>query len=116
MPPDTSMAPVSGAVGKDRVVDEMAVEFTHMINMIKMDWTPLGVAPTEKRVRVPLVAIVHFRGDKLAHEHIYWDQASALAQLGLIDASTLPVASAESAEKVIDPKLPANRLMERAHE
>jgi carboxymethylenebutenolidase len=111
MPTDTSMTPVSRTVGKDRIVDEMIFEFTHTINM---DWMLPGVAPTGKRVKVPLVAIVNFRGDKLAHEHIYWDQASVLAQLGLIDASALPVAGAESAEKVIDPKLPANRLMERA--
>jgi carboxymethylenebutenolidase len=111
MPPDTSMTPVSRTVGKSRVVDEMVFEFTHTM---KMDWMLPGVAPTGKRVRVPLVAIVNFRGDKLAHEHIYWDQASVLAQLGLIDASALPVAGAESAEKVIDPKLPANQLMERA--
>lgn len=111
MPPDTVMTPVSRTVGADRVVDEMVFEFTHTI---KMDWMLPGVAPTGRRVRIPLVAIVNFRGDKLAHEHIYWDQASVLAQLGLIDASRLPVAGSESAEKVIDPKLPANRLMERA--
>jgi len=111
MPPDTAMTPVSRTIGKDRVVDEMVFEFTHTI---KMDWMLPGVAPTGKRVKVPLVVIVHFRGDKLAHEHIYWDQASVLAQLGLIDASQLPVAGVESAEKVLDPSLPANRLMERA--
>jgi carboxymethylenebutenolidase len=111
MPPDTSMTPVSRTVGKDRIVDEMVFEFTHTI---KMDWMLPGVAPTGKRVRVPLVVIVNFRGDKLAHEHIYWDQASVLAQLGLIDETRLPVAGVESAEKVIDPSLPANRLMERA--
>ncbi|HZF39039.1 MAG TPA: dienelactone hydrolase family protein [Blastocatellia bacterium] len=111
MPPDTAMTPVSRTIGADRVVDEMVFEFTHTI---RMDWMLPGVAPTGKRVKVPLVVIVNFRGDKLAHEHIYWDQASVLAQLGLIDASRLPVAGVESAEKVIDPKLPANRLMERA--
>ncbi|MCG3162279.1 MAG: hypothetical protein JMDDDDMK_03520 [Acidobacteria bacterium] len=111
MPPDTTMTPVSRTIGADRVVDEMIFEFTHTI---KMDWMLPGVEPTGKHVKVPLVVIVHFRGDKLAHEHIYWDQASVLAQLGLIDASRLPVAGAESAEKVIDPSLPANRLMERA--
>lgn len=111
MPPDTAMTPVSRTIGADRVVDEMIFEFTHTI---KMDWMLPGVEPTGKHVKVPLVVIVHFRGDKLAHEHIYWDQASVLAQLGLIDASRLPVAGAESAEKVIDPSLPANRLMERA--
>ena len=111
MPPDTAMTPISRVIGVDRVVDEMVFEFTHSI---EMDWMLPGVAPTGKRVRVPLVVIVNFRGDKLAHEHIYWDQASVLAQLGLIDASRLPVAGVESAEKVIDPSLPANRLMERA--
>ena len=111
MPPDTAMTPVSRTIGADRVVDEMVFEFTHTI---KMDWMLPGVAPTGKRVRVPLVVIVNFRGDKLAHEHIYWDQASVLAQLGLIDAAQLPVAGAESADKVLDPSLPPNRLMERA--
>ena len=111
MPPDTGMTPVSRTIGVDRVVDEMVFEFTHTI---KMDWMLPGLAPTGKRVKVPLVVIVNFRGDKLAHEHIYWDQASVLAQLGLIDAARLPVAGAESAEKVLDPGLPPNRLMERA--
>ncbi|MDX2029127.1 MAG: dienelactone hydrolase family protein [Blastocatellia bacterium] len=112
MPPDTSMTPVSRTIGVDRVVDEMVFEFTHTIGM---DWMLPGVAPTGRHVKVPLVVIVHFRDGKLAHEHIYWDQASVLAQLGLIDASQLPVAGAESAEKVLDPSLPANRLMERTH-
>ena len=72
-----------------------------------------GVAPTGKHVRVPLVVIVHFRDGKLAHEHIYWDQASVLAQLGLIDAANLPLAGVESAGQVLNPSLSANRLMER---
>jgi len=62
---------------------------------------------------VPLVAIVHFRDGKLAHEHIYWDQASVLVQLGLLDPTTLPVTGAESAAKVLDPQRPANALMTR---
>src|SRR6266699_3202286 len=108
MPPDTSMTPVSRTIGTDRVVDEMVFEFTHSI---KMDWMLPGVAPTDRHVKVPLVVIVHFRDGKLAHEHIYWDQASVLVQLGLIDASNLPVAGVESAEKVLDPNLPSNELM-----
>ncbi|HXT65023.1 MAG TPA: dienelactone hydrolase family protein [Pyrinomonadaceae bacterium] len=110
MPPDTSMTPVSRTIGIDRVVDEMVFEFTHTI---KMDWMLPGVAPTNKHVKVPLIVVVHFRDGKLAHEHIYWDQASVLAQLGLIDASALPVAGIETAEKVLNPKLPANELMKR---
>jgi carboxymethylenebutenolidase len=79
-----------------------------------MDWMLPGIAPTGKRVQVPLVVIVYFRDGKLAHEHIYWDQASVLVQLGLIDPSTLPVAGVESARKVLDPALPSNTLMQRA--
>ena len=107
MPPDTSMTPVSRTIGSDRVVDEMVFEFTHTI---KMDWMLPGVEPTDRHVKVPLVVIVHFRDGKLAHEHIYWDQASVLAQLGLIDAAKLPVAGIESAEKVLNPKLPARKF------
>jgi carboxymethylenebutenolidase len=113
MPPDTSMTPVSRTVGADRVVDEMVFEFTHTI---EMDWMLPGVGPTGKHVRVPLIVVVHFRDGKLAHEHIYWDQASVLAQLGLLDTTGLPVAGVESAEKVLDPSLPANRLIARADE
>ena len=108
MPPNTSMTPVSRTVGVDRVVDEMVFEFTHTI---KMDWMLPGIEPTGKHVKVALVVIVHFRDGKLAHEHIYWDQASVLAQLGLIDSTRLPVAGVESAEKVLNPSLPSNALM-----
>jgi carboxymethylenebutenolidase len=65
-------------------------------------------------VEVPLVAIVRFREGKLAHEHIYWDQASVLVQIGLLDAAKLPIVGVESARKVLDPTLPANELMKRA--
>jgi len=102
MPPDTAMTPVSRTIGVDRVVDEMVFEFTHTI---KMDWMLPGVEPTGKHVKVALVVIVHFRDGKLAHEHIYWDQASVLAQLGLIDSTKLPVVGVESAEKVLNPRL-----------
>ena len=108
MPPDTAMTPVSRTIGVDRVVDEMVFEFTHTI---KMDWMLPGVAPTNQHVKVPLIVVVHFRDGKLAHEHIYWDQASVLVQLGLIDAKKLPVAGVETADKVLNPKLPANELM-----
>jgi carboxymethylenebutenolidase len=110
MPPDTGMTPVSRTIGVDRIVDEMVFEFTHTI---KMDWMLPGVEPTGKHVRVALVVIVHFREGKLAHEHIYWDQASVLAQLGLIDTNKFPVVGVESAEKVLNPMLPSNELMGR---
>ena len=110
MPPDTQMTPVSRTIGEDQLVDEMVFKFTHTI---RMDWILPGVAPTGKRVEVPLVAIVRFRDGKLAHEHIYWDQASVLVQVGLIDPANLPVVGIESARKVLDPTLPANALMKR---
>ena len=110
MPPDTEMTPVSRTIGEDQIVDEMIFKFTHTI---LMDWMLPGIPPTGKRVEVPLVAIVRFREGKLAHEHIYWDQASVLVQIGLLDPAKLPVAGVESARKVLDPSLPANELMKR---
>jgi carboxymethylenebutenolidase len=111
MPPDTEVTPVSRTIGADQLVDEMIFKFTHTM---RMDWMLPGVAPTGRRVEVPLVAIVRFRGNKLAHEHIYWDQASVLVQLGLIDPNNLPVAGIETTRKVLDNSLPSNALMERA--
>jgi carboxymethylenebutenolidase len=111
MPPDTQMTPVSRTVGTDQVLDEMVFTFTHTI---EMDWILPGVAPTGKYVEVPLVVIVHFRDGKMAHEHIYWDQASVLVQVGLLDPENLPLVGVESARKALDPTLPANHLIERA--
>jgi carboxymethylenebutenolidase len=97
MPPDTTLTPVSRTVGSDQLVDEMIFSFTHTQ---EMPWMLPGVPPTGKRVEVPLVAIVKFRDGKLAHEHIYWDQASVLKQIGLITDESLPVRGAETAAKV----------------
>ena len=111
MPADTEIVPVSRTIGAERLVDEMIFRFTHTI---EMDWMLPGVAPTGKRVECPLVVIVHFRDGKLSNEHIYWDQASVLVQLGLLDAANLPVAGLETAKKLADPSLPSNHLIERA--
>jgi carboxymethylenebutenolidase len=111
MPPDTEIVPISRTIGTGRLVDEMIFRFTHTV---KMDWMLPGVAPTGKRVECALVAIVHFREGKLAHEHIYWDQASVLVQLGLLDPSNLPVAGVDTARKLSDPSLPSNDLIRRA--
>ena len=113
MPPDTEMIPISRTIGNDQLVDEMVFKFTHTI---KMDWMLPGIAPTGKRVEIPLVVIVGFRDGKLAHEHIYWDQASVLVQLGLLNASTLPVVGLETARKALNPSLPSNVLIRRASE
>jgi carboxymethylenebutenolidase len=109
-PADTKLVPISRTVGADRVVDEMLFCFTHDR---EIDWMLPGVAPTGKYVEVPLVAIVCFRGNKLYHEHIYWDQASVLAQIALIDKNSLPVAGAEAGKKLLDETQPSNTLMKR---
>ena len=108
MPPDMEMTPVSRTTGTDQLVDEMVIKFTHNI---EMDWMLPGIPPTGRRVEVPLVVIVRFRDGKLAHEHIYWDQASVLVQLGLLDPTGLPVTGAEQAQTVRDPTRPHNHLL-----
>jgi carboxymethylenebutenolidase len=101
MPPDTTITPVSRTVGEDQLVDEMIFAFTHSQ---PIPWTLPGVAPTNRKVRIPLVAIVSFRNDKLVHEHIYWDQASVLKQIGLLTDPTLPVFGVETADKLLHPQ------------
>jgi carboxymethylenebutenolidase len=99
MPPDTVLTPVSRTIGENQLVDEIIFSFTHTT---EMPWMLLGVAPTGRRVEIPLVVIVRFRDGKLAHEHIYWDQASVLRQIGLIEDATLPIRGAETARKVAE--------------
>jgi carboxymethylenebutenolidase len=112
-PPDFRLTPVSRTVGTDTIVDEFLAHFTHTT---EIDWLLPGVPPTGRRVEIPMVAIVRFEGDRVAHEHIYWDQASLLVQIGLLDPRGLPVAGVETARKVIDKNLPSNVLMQRWRE
>ena len=112
-PKDMRNIPISRTVGADRVVNEGVLCFTHDS---EIDWMLPGVPPTGRYVEVGLVGIVTFRGDKLVHEHIYWDQASVLVQIGLLDPEGLPVAGAEAAKKILDPSLPSNALMKRWRE
>jgi carboxymethylenebutenolidase len=107
-PPDTELLPISRTVGSDSLVDELLFRFTHSC---EIDWMLPGIAPTGRRVEIALVAIVRFDGDKLVHEHIYWDQASVLVQIGKLDPAGLPVAGVATAHKVIDKTLPSNELM-----
>ena len=92
------------------MVDELIGRFTHSI---RMDWILPGIEPTGKRVEMPFVVIVQFEGDKLAHEHLYWDQASVLVQVGLLER-TLPVCGGEIAAQVLNPTQPMNELIRRA--
>jgi carboxymethylenebutenolidase len=106
-PPDVKMTPVSRTVGQDQVVEELVISFTHTK---PVDWILPGVAPTGKPIEVAVVVIVGIKDGKISHEHIYWDQASVLVQAGLVDPSGLPVCGAESARKVLNPKLPPRRM------
>ena len=109
-PADTELVPISRTVGADQVVDEMLFKFTHTS---EIDWMLPSIQPTGRRVEIPIVAIVRFVDGKVAHEHIYWDQASVLVQVGLLDPAGLPVAGAETARKVADNTRPSNKLMTR---
>jgi carboxymethylenebutenolidase len=109
-PPDTELIPISRTVGDEQIVDEMLFKFTHTS---EVDWMLPGVGPTGRRVEIPLVAIVRFADGKVAHEHIYWDQASVLVQVGLLKPEGLPVAGVATARKVVDQSLPSNELMSK---
>jgi carboxymethylenebutenolidase len=107
-PPDTTITPISRTVGADSLVDEVLFSFTHTS---EIDWMLPGIAPTGRKVEIPLVAIVQFRDGKLVHEHIYWDQASVLVQIGRLDPAGLPIAGVATARKALDRTLPSNTLM-----
>jgi len=98
-PPDVEMLPISRTIGTDQIVDELVIRFTHTMTI---DWMLPKLAPTHKKVEAAFVVIVKFEGDKIAHEHIYWDQAAVLVQLGLLDPEGLPVSGAESARRILE--------------
>jgi hypothetical protein len=116
-PPDMRIRLLSRTVGTDRVVDEMFVSFTHTTDI---PWMLPAIPPTDKKVEVVLVSVVCIRGGKLYHEHIHWDQATVLVQVGLLDpkyvpktfktteegrekeVKRLPVVGREGARKVLD--------------
>jgi carboxymethylenebutenolidase len=108
-PPDFRLTLVSRTIGTDRIVDEFIVHFTHTT---QIDWMLPGIAPTGREVSVPTVAIVQFKDGKLAHEHIYWDQASVLVQIGKLEPNDLPIVGADAAKKVMDNTCPSNTLMQ----
>ncbi|MFA5885174.1 MAG: nuclear transport factor 2 family protein [Acidimicrobiia bacterium] len=102
-PPDAEFVTVSRTFGDGQLVDELVISFTHTITM---DWMLPGVEPTGRPVSVAFVVIVGVDGDKIAYEHIHWDQATVLVQLGLLDPAGLPVAGREAAAKLLDPTIP----------
>jgi len=107
-PQDIRLELLSRTADADRVVDEMLVSFTHDI---EMPWVLPGIAATGRRVEIPFVAVIGFRDGKVESEHIYWDQASVLAQIGLLPSSGLPVLGARQAKALLDPAVPLNTLL-----
>lgn len=108
MPADAALRLLARTVGKDRLVDEFVFCFTHNI---EMDWMLPGIKPTQRKVEIPMVAVVQFEGDKIASERIYWDQASVLVQIGALDKGSLPITGVEQALKYENRQLPSNELM-----
>ncbi|MBM4197773.1 MAG: dienelactone hydrolase [Gammaproteobacteria bacterium] len=102
-PPDVKFETISRTYSKERLVDELIISFTHTT---KIDWMLPGINPTGKRVEVVFVVIVGFDGDKVSYEHIMWDQANVLVQIGLLDPTGLPVTGAGAAAKLRNPALP----------
>jgi carboxymethylenebutenolidase len=111
-PADTEIVPVSRTVGTDQVVDELVISFTHDI---EMDALLPGVPATGRRVRLPFCVVVGFADGKVGHEHIYWDQASLLVQVGLLDRGELPVTGGEQSENLLARRAqPMNALITAA--
>ncbi|HUY28685.1 MAG TPA: dienelactone hydrolase family protein [Candidatus Binataceae bacterium] len=108
LPEDTKIVPISRTIGPDRIVDEILFCFTHTR---ELDFLLPGVKPTGRYVELPTIAVVEFRGDKLVSEHIYWDQASALRQIGALEAGGLPISGVEQAKKLVDEEIPSNAMM-----
>ncbi|MFN6107770.1 MAG: hypothetical protein ACK5EA_25390 [Planctomycetaceae bacterium] len=110
MPADTGLRLLARTVGADRLVDEFVLSFTHDL---VMDWMLPGVAPTHRKVEIPVVVVVQFEAGRLSSERIYWDQASVLVQIGLLERGRLPVTGVEQVRKFEDDSLPSNELIDR---
>ncbi|KAL2832488.1 hypothetical protein BDW59DRAFT_105571 [Aspergillus cavernicola] len=127
LPKSMHLRLISRTVGADRIVDELFISFEHTQ---EIPWLLPGVAATNRKVEVVLVSIVSVRARKLYSEHVYWDQASVLVQVGLLDpklvpqgvqgVDRLPVIGRESARRILneDPEVDEpefhNRLINRA--
>lgn len=113
-PQDTTVQRISRTVGATQVVDELVMSFTHDVPIGAL--LP-GVAPTGRFVRLAVCVVGGFVNGKLSHEHIYWDQASLLVQIGLLDPAGLPVVGVQQAEKLLAPRLktPGSAATARQH-
>jgi carboxymethylenebutenolidase len=107
-PDDVEVEQVSRTIGAERAVDELIIRFTHTREM--PFWLP-GIRPTGRRVEIPLVVVMGFEGDQVVSEHIYWDQASLLAQIGLLDTTNLPIAGPIQAQALVDSSVALNEMI-----
>jgi carboxymethylenebutenolidase len=98
IPKDAKVTPISRTIGKDQVVDELIVSFTHNT---QWDYLLPGIPPTGKKVELPHVVVMKFEDGKVAHEHVWWDQASLLVQVGLLDPANLPVVGVEQTRRLL---------------
>lgn len=108
-PPDFDLQVLTRSVGHNRVIDEFVMHFTHSL---RMDWLAPGLEATDRQVAVPTVAIIGFEDGKICSEHIYWDQATVLVQLGLLQDG-LPTLSASQCERLLDRNVPVTHLLKR---
>jgi hypothetical protein len=120
-PPSLKLTLLSRTIGTDRVVDEVHVRFKHTQ---EMPWILPGVPATNKSVKILVVSIITLRGGKLYHENVYWDQASVLVQVGLLDpklvsdagkkigVEKLPVVGGEAATRILKGRDRDNELIQ----
>ncbi|MDX1416975.1 MAG: nuclear transport factor 2 family protein [Candidatus Promineifilaceae bacterium] len=106
-PPDLELQLLTRTVGQNRIVDEFILHLTHTL---QMDWFAPGIPPTGRRLEIPHVGIIHFEQGKIKSEHIYWDHATLLLQLGVLPGS-LPILGASQSARLLDPNAPANELI-----
>jgi carboxymethylenebutenolidase len=99
MPDDTKFVRISRTIDKNQVVDELILSFTHDR---EIEFMLPGIPPTGKYVELPHVVVMKFNEGKIAHEHIYWDQASLLVQIGLLDPKRLPVSGIEQTRMLME--------------
>lgn len=98
LPPSFKSKLLSRTIGTDRVVDELYVSFRHTA---PVPWMLPSIPPTQKPVEIVVVSIVCVRGGRLESEHVYWDQASVLAQVGLLDPAVVPEAFRKKGVKTL---------------
>lgn len=109
-PPSLALTLLSRTLTPNRVVDELHLRFKHTH---PAPWILPGVAPTGKKVEVLVVSIVALSAGKLAHEHVYWDQASVLVQVGLLDPDVVPAGFDGCKRLPVVGKEAARRMLKR---